>query len=126
MVFEVPKADALQDLTITNYNSSDGENLVTLNHGAVQTINYATIPSDYAVKNVKLMVEQVVESTLKDKITNNNINKYVSLTHNAMDKTITFTAGAAVPVSGSTATVVCNLITDNITTPIVLVIDVSA
>lgn len=125
MIFEVPKADALQDLTITNYNSSDGENLVTINHGAVQTINYATIPSDYAVKNVKLMVEQVVEPSLKDNITDDNINDYVSLTHNAMDKTITFTAGAAVPDTGSTATVVCNLITDNVATPIVLLIDTS-
>lgn len=121
----MPKADALQDLTITNYNSSDGENLVTINHGAVQTINYATIPSDYAVKNVKLMVEQVVEPSLKDNITDDNINDYVSLTHNAMDKTITFTAGAAVPDTGSTATVVCNLITDNVATPIVLLIDTS-
>ena len=99
-------------------------NPVTINHGAVQTINYATIPSDYAVKNVRLMVEQVVESASKDKITNNNLNDYVSLTHNAMDKTITFTAGAAVPVAGSTVTVVCNLITDNVVTPIVLLIDV--
>lgn len=128
MVFEVPKADALQDLTITNYNSSDGNNLVTIQHGAVQEINYATIPSDYAVKNVKLMVEQVLEPSLKDKITNDNLDDYVSLTHNAMDKTITFTAGAVVPDSdsaGPSATVVCNLITDNVTTPIVFAIDVA-
>ena len=127
MVFEVPKADGLGDLIITNYNSSDGENLVTINHGAVQTINYATIPTDYAVKNVELTIEQVIEAASKDKITNDNLKDYVSLTHNATAKTITFTASAAVPQSGgSTATVVCNLITDNVVTPIVLLIDLPA
>ena len=98
---------------------------VTINHGAVKTINYATTPSDYAVKNVKLMIEQVVESGLKDKITNDNLKDYVSLTHNATAKTITFTAGASVPQTGSTATVLCNLITDNVVTPFVLLIDVT-
>ena len=98
---------------------------VTVNHGAVQTFSYATIPTDYKVKNVELTLEQVVESASKDKITNDNLKDYVSLTHNATDKTITFTAGAAVPASGSTATVVCNLITDNVVTPFVLLIDVT-
>lgn len=124
MVFEVPKADALQDLTITNYNASD-DSCVIVNHGAVQTVNYATTPTDYKVKNVELTVEQVLESSERDKITNETLKDYVSLTHNATDKTITFTAGASVPQTGSTATVVCNLITDNVVTPIVLVIDVS-
>lgn len=126
MVFEVPKADGLNDLIITNYNSSDGESLVTVNYGAVQTINYATIPTDYAVKNVELTIDHVIESAAKDKITNDTLKDYVSLTHNATDKTITFTAGASVPESGSsTVTVVCNLITDNVVTPIVLLVDYS-
>ena len=124
MVFEVPKADSLEDLTITNYNSPDNENLVIINYGAVQTVNYATIPADYKVKNVRLTIEQVLESALKDKITNDNLQDYVTITHNATDKTITFTAGAAVPKNTtSTATIVCNLITDNVVTPIVLTVD---
>lgn len=124
MVFEVPKADGLEDLTITNYNSADNENLVVIKYGADQTVNYATIPADYKVKNVELTIEQVIEVPLKDKITNDNLRDYVTITHNATDKTITFTAGAAVPkTTSSTATVICNLITDNVVTPIVLTVD---
>lgn len=123
MVFEVPKADALQDLTITNYNNPDGKYVVLDKPTATQTINYATLPEDYAVKNIRIEFLNMVESGLPDAPTKETFPTYVNMTFNAVDKTITFAATEKVIASGSTGTCLCDLIADGIHVPIIVILN---
>lgn len=120
MVFEVPKADGLRDLTITNYNNPDGNNVVLDKPTATQTINYATLPEDYAVKNINIEFLNMVETGLSDAPTKENFHTYVNMTFNAVEKTITFSATEKVLASGSTGTYLCELIADGVRVPIVI------
>lgn len=123
MVFEVPKADSLQDLTITNYNNSDGNNVVLDNPSATQTINYATLPGDYAVKNISIEFLNMIETEFPNVPTKETFPTYVNMTFNAVDKTITFAATEKVSASGSTGTCLCELIADGIRVPIVIILN---
>ena len=123
MVFEVPKADALQDLTITNYNNSDGNNVVLASPTATQTINYATLPEDYAVKNISIEFLNMIETGFPNAPTKETFHTYVNMTFNAVDKTITFAATEKVNAAGSTGTFLCELIADGVRVPIVLILN---
>lgn len=123
MVFEVPKADGLQDLTITNYNNPDGNIVVLDSPTATQTINYATLPEDYAVKNINIEFANMVETGFPDAPTKETFNTYMDLTFNPADKTITFAATDKVKASGNTGTFLCELITDGIRVPIVVILN---
>lgn len=123
MVFEVPKADALQDLTITNYNNSDGNNVVLNQPTSTQTINYATLPEDYAVKNISIEFLNMVETGFPNAPTKENFHTYVNMTFNAVDKTITFAATEKVLASGSIGTFLCELIADGVRVPIVIILN---
>lgn len=123
MVFEVPKADALQDLTITDFHNPSGENFVELKAAdATQTVDYATIPVDYKVNNMRLEFEQVLESAAKDKITAETLAEYVTITFDSTAKTITFT-GHSTADTTHTATVLCNIIADGVATPVAVVVN---
>ena len=123
MVFEVPKADALQDLTITNFHNSSGKNLVELKAADdTQTVDYATIPTDYKVNAMRLEFEQVLESEAKDKITAETLANYVTITFNPIEKTITFT-GHSTADNTHTATVLCEIIADGVATPVAIVVN---
>lgn len=123
MVFEVPKADALQDLTITNYNNSDS-NIVVLNAPtATQTINYATLPEDYAVKNISIEFLNMLEIGFPDAPTKENFHTYVNITFNAVNKTITFAATEKVKANGSTDNCLCELIADGVRVPIIIALN---
>ena len=123
MVFEVPKADALQDLTITDFHNPSGENFVDLKAvGATQTVDYATTPADYKVNNMRLEFEQVLESAAKDKITAETLADYVTIAFDPTAKTITFT-GHSTADSGNTATVLCNIIADGVATPVAVAVN---
>ena len=123
MVFEVPKADALQDLTITDFHNPSGENFVELKAAdATQTVTYATIPADYKVNAMRLEFEQVLESDAKDKITVDTLADYVTITFDPTAKTITFTGHSKAPDT-YTATVICNIIADGVATPIVITVN---
>lgn len=123
MVFEVPKADALQDLTITDFHEATGGNFVKLEAaGATQSVDYATTPADYNVNAMHLEFEQVLESAAKDKITAETLADYVTLTFNPIAKTITFT-GHSNAGSENTATVLCNIIADGVATPVAVVVN---
>lgn len=123
MVFEVPKADALQDLTITNYNNSEGNNVVLDQPSATQTINYATLPEDYAVKNISIEFLSMLETGFPNTPTKENFHTYVNMTFNSADKTITFAATDKVLADGSTGTCLCELIADGICVPIVIILN---
>jgi hypothetical protein len=123
MVFEVPKADALQGLTITNYNNSDGNNVVLANPTATQTINYATLPEDYAVKNISIEFLNMIETEFSNPPTKENFHTYVNMTFNAVNKTITFAATEKVVAAGSTGTCLCELIADGVRVPIVIILN---
>lgn len=123
MVFEVPKADALQDLTITNYNNPDGNNVVLDKPTATQTINYATLPEDYAVKNISIEFLNMVETGVPNAPTKETFPTYVNMTFDSAAKTITFAATDKVLASGSTGTFLCELIADGIRVPIVIVLN---
>lgn len=123
MVFEVPKADSLQDLTITNYNNSDGNNVVLASPTATQTINYATLPEDYAVKNISIEFLNMIESGFPNAPTKETFSTYVNMTLNAVDKTITFAATEKVNADGSTGTCLCELIADGVRVPIVIMLN---
>lgn len=123
MVFEVPKADALQDLTITNYNNPNGNNVVLESPTDTQTINYATLPADYAVKNISIEFLNMVETGFPNAPTKENFHTYVNMTFNAVDKTITFAATEKVNAAGSTGTCVCELIADGVRVPIVVILN---
>lgn len=123
MVFEVPKADALQDLTITDFHNPSGENFVELKAAdATQTVDYATTPADYKVNNMRLEFEQVLESAAKDKITAETLADYVTITFDPTAKTITFN-GNSTGDSKNTATVLCNIIADGVATPVAVVVN---
>lgn len=123
MVFEVPKTDALQDLTITDFHNPSGENFVELEAAdATQTVDYATIPADYKVNNMRLEFEQVLESAAKDKITAETLADYVTITFDPTAKTITFT-GHSTADNTHTATVLCNIIADGVATPVAVVVN---
>lgn len=123
MVFEVPKADALQDLTITDFHNPSGENFVELKAAdATQMVDYATTPADYKVNNMLLEFEQVLESAAKDKITAETLADYVTIAFDPTAKTITFT-GHSTADSKNTATVLCNIIADGVATPVVVVVN---
>lgn len=123
MVFEVPKADALQDLTITDFHNPSGGNFVELKAAdATQTVDYATTPADYKVNNMRLEFEQVLESAAKDKITAETLADYVTIAFDPTAKTITFTGHSTVD-SENTATVLCNIIADGVTTPVAVVVN---
>lgn len=123
MVFEVPKADALQDLTITDFHESTGENFVKLEaENATQTVDYATVPADYKVNNMRLEFEQVLESAAKDKITAETLADYVTIAFDSTAKTITFT-GHSTADTTHTATVLCNIIADGVATPVAVVVN---
>ena len=123
MVFEVPKADALQDLTITDFHNPSGENFVELKAAdATQTVDYATTPADYKVNNMRLEFEQVLESAAKDKITAETLADYVTIAFDPTAKTITFT-GHSTADSKNTATVLCNIIADGVATPVAVVVN---
>lgn len=123
MVFEVPKADALQDLTITEFHNPSGENFVELKAAdATQTVDYATTPADYKVNNMRLEFEQVLESAAKDKITAETLADYVTIAFDPTAKTITFT-GHSTADSKNTATVLCNIIADGVATPVAVVVN---
>lgn len=123
MVFEVPKADALQDLTITNYNNPEGNIVVLDNPTATQTINYATLPEDYAVKNISIEFLNMIESGFTDAPTKENLHTYVNMTFNAVDKTITFAATEKVKDNGRTGSCLCELIADGVRVPIVITLN---
>lgn len=123
MVFEVPKADALQDLTITDFHNPSGENFVELKAAdATQTVDYATTPADYKVNNMRLEFEQVLESAAKDKITAETLADYVTITFDPIAKTITFT-GHSTADTMHKATVLCNIIADGVATPVAVVVN---
>ena len=123
MVFEVPKADALQDLTITNFHESTGGSFVKLaSENATQTVDYATTPADYKVNNMRLEFEQVLESAAKDKITADTLANYVTIAFDPTAKTITFT-GHSTADTTHTATVLCNIIADGVATPVAVVVN---
>lgn len=123
MVFEVPKADALQDLTITNYNFPDANMVVLDKPTATQTINYATLPEDYAVKNISIEFLNMFETGVPDGPTKENFHTYVNMTFNAVNKTITFAATEKVLASGSGAPCLCELIADGVRVPIVVTLN---
>lgn len=123
MVFEVPKADSLQDLTITNYNNPDGNNIVLDNTKPTQTINYATLPEDYAVKNISIEFLNTVESGFANAPTKENFHTYVNMTFNAIEKTITFTATEKVTTGVSSGSCLCELIADGVRVPIVVMLN---
>lgn len=123
MVFEVPKADALQDLTITDFHNPSGGNFVELKAAdATQTVDYATIPVDYKVNNMRLEFEQVLESAARDKITAETLANYVTIDFDPTAKTITFT-GHSTADTTHTATVLCNIIADGVATPVAVVVN---
>lgn len=123
MVFEVPKADALQDLTITDFHNLSGENFVELKAAdATQKVDYATTPADYKVNNMRLEFEQVLESAAKDKITAETLADYVTIAFDPTAKTITFT-GHSTADTTNTATVLCNIIADGVATPVAVVVN---
>lgn len=124
MVFEVPKADALQNLTITDFHNPSGENLCVELKAAdkAQTVDYATTPADYKVNAMHLEFEQVLESSAKDKITAETLADYVTITFDPTAKTITFT-GHSNADSTNTANVLCNIIADGVATPVVVVVN---
>lgn len=123
MVFEVPKADALQNLTITDFHNPNGGNFVELKAAdATQMVDYATTPADYKVNAMHLEFEQVLESDAKDKITAETLADYVTLTFDPTAKTITFT-GHSTAGSEHTATVLCNIIADGVATPVAVVVN---
>lgn len=123
MVFEVPKADGLQDLTITNYNNVNGDYVVLDKPTATQTINYATLPEDYAVKNINIEFLNMIEAGLSNPPTKETFNTYVNMAFNSADKTITFAATDKVNASGSSGTCLCELIADGIRVPIVILLN---
>lgn len=123
MVFEVPKADGLQDLTITNYNNVDGNNVVLDSPTATQTINYATLPEDYAVKNINIEFVNMIETGFPNAPTKETFPTYVNITFNAVEKTITFAATEKVLSSGSTGTCLCELVADGVRVPIVVILN---
>lgn len=123
MVFEVPKADALQDLTITNYNNPVGNNVVLDKPTDTQTINYSTLPEDYAVKNISIEFLNMVETGFSNAPTKETFSTYVNMTFNAVDKTITFAATEKVVARGSTGTCLCELIADGVRVPIVIILN---
>lgn len=122
MVFEVPKADALQDLTITDFHNPSGNFVELKAADATQKVDYATIPVDYKVNNMRLEFEQVLESDARDKITAETLANYVTLDFDSTAKTITF-IGHSTADTTHTATVLCNIIADGVATPVAVVVN---